>query len=133
MRLSCARAVLIVLSAAVTALGSGCVPVYSGPVEVVRVDPEDVAERTMIGSVLGAALGTGLGSTFAITPAVGAVVGVEAGTAIGAAIGAMTAQPLPAYEPVAMPTAAVIPGFYDSWPPGSHALPIASATPPPPG
>jgi hypothetical protein len=133
MRLIAARAAMIVLAAMSSGLVSGCVPVYSGPVEVVRVDPEDVAERTMIGSVVGAALGTGLGSTFAITPAVGAVVGVGAGAAIGAAIGAMTAQPLPRYEPVAVPTAAVIPSFYDNWPPGSHSLPVAVVPPPPPG
>lgn len=133
MRFIAARSALIGVAVALAAIESGCVPVYSGPVEVVRVDPEDVAERTMIGGVAGAALGTGFGSTFAITPAVGAVVGVQAGTAIGAAIGAMTAQPLPRYDPVAVPTDAALPGFYDTWPPGSHSPPIAAGSPPPPG
>ena len=48
---------------------------------VVRVDPEDAAERALIGAVAGAALGTGLGATVAINPAVGAVIGVESGAA----------------------------------------------------
>lgn len=133
MRLIAIRAALVGLAATLAGLGGGCVPVYSGPVEIVRVDAEDVAERALIGSVLGAALGTGLGSTVAITPAVGAVVGVQAGAAIGAAIGAMTAQPLPSYAPIAVPATAAIPGFYDTWPPGPHPPPIAAGTPPPPG
>ena len=132
MRLSAVRAGLVGITAVLGALSGGCVPVYSGPVAVVRLDPEDVAERALIGGVVGAALGTGLGSTFAINPAIGAVVGVQAGAAIGAAIGAMTAQPLPAYAPIALPAAAEIPGFYDTWPPGNHSPPAAAWTPPPP-
>ena len=113
---------------------SGCVEVY-GPappgIELSRVDPVEAGERAIVGAALGAALGTGIGATFAINPAIGAVVGAESGAAIGAAIGAVTAQPLPDYAPIAIPTAAIIPGFYDTWPPGFHPPPIASQTPPP--
>lgn len=113
---------------------SGCVEAY-GPapfaVEVARVDPDDAADRALVGSVLGAALGAGIGASFALNPAIGSVVGVETGAAIGAAVGAMTAQPLPSYAPIAVPTASVIPGFYDTWPPGYYPPPIASQTPPP--
>jgi hypothetical protein len=87
------------------------------------VDPVDASERAAAGAVLGGALGTGLGAAFAINPAVGAVVGVESGAAIGAAIGVATAAPIPAYEPIAVPAEAVIPGFYDNWPPGFYRPP----------
>ena len=110
------------------AMLAGCV---AQPVELARVDPQDAADRAMIGSVLGAALGTGLGASFAINPAIGSVIGVEAGAALGAAAGALTAQPLPDYRPIVVPAEAVIPGFYDTWPPGSHVPPIPSQLPPP--
>ena len=87
------------------------------------VDPVDASERAAAGAVLGGALGTGIGATFAINPAVGAVVGIESGSAIGAAIGAATAAPAPTYEPIAVPAQAVIPDFYDNWPPGYHRPP----------
>ena len=132
MRLRAMRAALVGFAGAVAAAAGGCVPVYSGTVEIVRVDPEDAAERAAIGALVGATLGTGLGAIFAINPAIGAVVGVEAGAAIGAGIGAITAQPLPSYAPVVVPAEALIPGFYDAWPPGYHAPPIPAATPPPP-
>src|SRR5205807_8606228 len=83
---------------------AGCV----GPVELARVDPQDAADRALTGAVLGAALGTGLGASFAINPAIGAVVGIETGATLGAAVGVMTAQPLPAYAPIAVPQEAVI-------------------------
>jgi hypothetical protein len=100
-------------------------------VELARVDPDDAAERAVIGSVLGAALGTGLGASVALNPALGALIGVESGAGIGAAIGVMTAQPLPSYAPIAVPQQAVIPGFYDTWPPGYHPPPIGAQAPPP--
>jgi len=115
----------------------GCVETYTPPppplptFDVARVDPEEAAERALVGAALGAALGTGLGVSFAINPAIGAVIGVESGAAIGAAIGVMTAQPLPSYAPIAVPKEAVIPGFYDTWPPGYHPPAIGSQTPPP--
>jgi hypothetical protein len=124
MRLMVVRGALIGLAATL----SGCVEVYDptavGPaqyppapfgVELARVDPQDAAERAVIGSVLGSALGTGIGAVFAINPAIGAVVGAESGAAIGAAVGAATAQPLPSYAPIAAPNAALIPDFYDTW------------------
>lgn len=115
---------------------SGCVEAY-GPapfgIKLARVDPQDAAERALVGSVAGAALGTGLGATFAINPAIGAVVGAESGAAIGAAIGAATAQPIPDYAPVAASKVPVIPGFYDVWPPAYLPPPIGYEAPPPPG
>ena len=109
------------------AVSSGCSP------EVSRVDPEDVADRALVGAVAGAALGTGIGATLAINPAVGAVIGVESGAVIGAAIGAMTAQPLPAYSAVAPLEGS--PEYYETWPPGflgGHAPPASAGAPPPP-
>lgn len=130
MRLIVVRAGLIGLAVTL----SGCVEV-SGPapfgIAVARVDPEEAAERALVGAALGTALGTGIGATFSINPAIGAVVGAESGAALGAAVGVMTAQPLPAYAPIAAPSASAIPGFYDTWPPGSHPPPIAAQTPPP--
>jgi len=132
MRLIPVRVVLIGVAAAL----SGCVDAY-GPapldLAVSRVDPVDAGERAVVGAALGTALGTGIGAAFAINPAIGAVVGAESGAAVGAAIGAATAQPLPDYAPIAIPATAIIPGFYDTWPPGYHPPPIASQTPPPPG
>lgn len=117
-----------------TAAGPGPIPGIGGPIfTVARVDPEDAADRTIKGSILGAALGTGIGTTTAISASVGAIIGVETGAVVGAAIGAATAQPLPDYKPIAVPTAAVIPKFYDTWPPGYHMPPEAAQAPPPPG
>ena len=96
------------------------------------VDPQDAAERMVAGETLGAALGTGFGATFAINPAIGAVIGAETGAALGAFTGIVTAAPVPAYHPVAVPAQAVIPHFYDGWPPGYHAPPGNSETQPPP-
>jgi len=130
MRLFVVRAALLGFAAA----ASGCVPVYPNTPPgdaVIRIDPEDAAERALIGAVAGAALGTGLGATFAINPAIGAVVGVEAGAGIGATIGVRTAQPLPSYSSVAIPEGP--PGFYDTWPPGYHPPPVSAGVPPPPG
>ena len=116
---------------------SACVPIYYGPTppgsEIVRIDPEDAAERALTGAVLGTALGTGLGASLAINPAIGAVVGAESGAALGAAVGIATAQPIPNYRPIALPAAASAPEFYDTWPPGYHPPPLAAAAPPPPG
>ena len=130
MRLMVVRAGLIGLAAAL----AGCVEVY-GPapfdIALSRVDPVDAGERAIVGAALGTALGTGIGATFAINPAIGAVIGAESGAAIGAALGAATAEPLPDYAPIAVPTVAIIPGFYDTWPPGYRPPPVASQTPPP--
>src|SRR5579862_4586518 len=124
------------LIGAVAAL-SACVPIYYGPtppgIEISRVDPEDAAERALVGAFLGGALGTGIGATFAISPAIGAVIGVETGATLGAAVGVATAQPIPDYKTIALPAAASTPEFYDTWPPGYHPPPLAAAAPPPPG
>ena len=140
MRLMVVRGAVIGFSASL----SGCVAAYapapSGPapfgppafnIELARVDPQEAAERALIGSVLGTALGTGIGASFAINPAIGAVVGAESGAVLGAAVGAATAQPLPDYAPIAVPQAALIPDFYDTWSPGFRPPPVASQTPPP--
>ncbi|HEX5455202.1 MAG TPA: hypothetical protein VFX06_15550 [Stellaceae bacterium] len=114
---------------------AGCVQPYAPPqleFAMARVDPEDAADRALIGSVVGAALGTGLGTTLAINPAIGAVIGVESGAAIGAAIGAVTAQPIPDYAPIPASAALAIPQYYDSWPPGYDSPPIGTQAPPPP-
>ena len=128
MRLMVVRGALIGLAAVL----SGCVEPY-GPASIglARVDPQDAAERAVVGAVLGTALGTGLGAVFALNPGIGAVVGAESGAAIGAAVGVMTAQPLPEYAPIAVERAALIPSFYDTWPPGYRPPPVASQTPPP--
>jgi hypothetical protein len=135
MQLMVVRGALIGLAAAL----AGCVEVY-GPavvapapfvVELARVDPQDAAERALIGSVLGTALGTGLGAIFSINPGIGAVIGAESGAAIGAAVGAATAQPLPDYAPIAVPATVPIPAFYDTWPPGFRPPPVTSQVPPP--
>ena len=131
MRLTFVGAALIGLAAALP----GCVAPYGplpGGFQLARVDPEDAEDRAVIGTWLGGALGTGLGATFALDPGVGALFGAASGAAIGAAIGAITAQPIPDYVPIAVPKEAVIPGFYDTWPPGYHVPPIESQTPPPP-
>lgn len=124
-------AALIGLAAALP----GCVAPYGPPplgFQLARVDPEDAEDRAVIGTALGATLGTGLGAAFAIDPGVGALFGAVSGAAIGAAIGVITAQPIPDYAPIVVPREAVIPGFYDTWPPGHHPPPIESQTPPPP-
>ena len=74
------------------------------------------------------ALGAGLGATLAINPAIGAVVGAESGATIGAAIGVATSPPPPTYKPIAVPAEAVIPSYYDGWPPGYHPPPTNSET-----
>jgi hypothetical protein len=96
------------------------------------VDPEDAAERAVAGAALGTALGTGLGATLAINPGVGSVLGAEIGAGLGAATGVITAAPVPAYKPIPVPTATVIPGFYDGWPPGYHKPPGNPETQEPP-
>jgi len=130
MRLLLVGAGLIGLAAAL----SGCVEAGDVPpfgIGFSRVDPQEAAERTIVGAAAGTALGTAIGATFAINPGIGSIIGAESGAAIGAAIGAATAQPLPSYAPIAIPTEPVIPGFYDTWPPGYYPPPIAAQTPPP--
>jgi hypothetical protein len=136
MRLSVVGAALIGMAAALP----GCVAPYGPPpyapapfgIQLARVDPQDAEDRAVIGTALGATLGTGLGATFAIDPGVGALFGAVSGAAIGAAVGVITAQPLPDYALIAVPKEAVIPSFYDTWPPGYHPPPIEAQLPPPP-
>ncbi len=94
----------------------------------VAQDVEDPGERAVAGAALGSALGTGIGATFAINPAIGAVVGAESGAALGAAAGVLTSPPAPSYTPVAVPAEGVIPGYYDTWPPGYGAPPTNPET-----
>lgn len=133
MRLLVVGAALIAMAAALP----GCVAPY-GPspspfgFHLARVDLEDAKDRAVTGTLVGGTLGTGIGAAFAIDPGVGALYGAATGAALGAAIGVMTAQPIPDYAPIAIPREAVIPGFYDTWPPGYHPPPIEAETPPPP-
>ena len=111
---------------AVAASLSACAPLHP-------VDPQDAYERSVAGATLGTALGTGLGATFAINPALGAVSGA-AGLAPSwaASPGSLPPRRYRAYHPVAVPAQAVIPHFYDGWPPGYHAPPGNPETQPPP-
>jgi hypothetical protein len=121
MRLPAKRIMAMVLAAMLPACGL-----------VQPVDPEDAAERAVAGAALGTALGVGLGATFAINPGVGSIIGAETGAALGAATGVITAAPVPGYKPIPVPTATVIPGFYDGWPPGYYKLPGNPETQEPP-
>ena len=111
MRLAATGTIALVL----TTMLSACAPP--------RLDPEQTAERAVTGATLGAALGSGLGATVAINPLLGAWIGADTGATLGGAIGIITTPPLPDYKPIAVPTAAVIPNYYDSWPPGYGAPP----------
>jgi hypothetical protein len=133
MRLSVTRAALIGVGLSL----AGCVgpsnPGYTDLAVQLGIDPQDAAGRAVEGAVLGATLGAAVGAMFAINPGIGATVGTEAGGALGAAVGIATAEPLPSYKPVAIPAAAVIPSYYDAWPPGNLAPPAGTLAPPPPG
>jgi len=95
------------------------------------VDPQDAAERAVAGAALGTAVGTGLGTMVSINPAIGSIIGAEVGATLGAATGAITAAPVPTYKPIVVPAEAVIPGFYDEWPPAYHSFPGNPETAPP--
>ncbi|MGD9617394.1 MAG: hypothetical protein AB7H90_19790 [Alphaproteobacteria bacterium] len=100
--------------------------------ELVRADPEEVAERAFVGGALGAMLGAGFAATASANPAFGAIIGGPAGAAIGTVVGIATARPLPSYASIVVPAAPVIPGFYDIWPPGYRSPPPRAQVPPPP-
>jgi hypothetical protein len=102
------------------------------PYQFPRLDPQEAAERAVAGAAAGALIGAGLGATVAIDAGLGSVIGAEVGAPLGAAIGIATTTPLPDYKPIPVPVSAVIPGYYDRWPPGYHAPPLGSWTPPPP-
>jgi hypothetical protein len=125
MRLAITGAI-IVLAASVSA----CAP-YAAPPYATAVDPEQATERAAAGAVLGSAIGSGIGATFATAPPVGVIAGAEIGGGIGAAIGVMTSAPPPTYDPIPVPSQAVIPGFYDNWPPGYHLPPTNTEAQPP--
>lgn len=127
-----------------------CVPVERGTVEIARVKldsvgstpvaipelaraaPEEVAERALVGGALGAMIGAGLGAITTANPAFGALLGGSTGAAIGTVIGVATTPPLPGYTPIAVPARPVIPGFYDTWPPGYSSPPNGVQIPAPP-
>ena len=112
--------------------GTGPSATYYQPYQFPRIDAQEAAERAVEGAAIGAALGAGLGATVGINPGLGALVGTEIGAPLGAALGVASTPPLPDYKPIAVPASAVIPGYYDRWPPGYHAPPLGSWTPPPP-
>jgi hypothetical protein len=114
-------AVIGVVAAGLATVLSGCV----------AVDLEDPVERAAAGTVLGGAGGAAVGATFGINPGYGALIGAEIGMPLGAAIGVATAPPKPSYAPIPVPTEAVIPNFYDGWPPGYRLPPnLPEAQPP---
>jgi hypothetical protein len=116
---------------AVTGLLAVALPAMLAACAPAPIDPEQATERAATGAVLGAALGAGLGATVAIDPGLGAIIGTESGGAIGAAIGIATTPPIPSYRPVVLPAEAVIPNFYDNWPPSYHSPPGNPETQPP--
>ncbi|MGE3783027.1 MAG: hypothetical protein AB7H71_09825 [Alphaproteobacteria bacterium] len=139
------------LGVAAALMASACAPVEPGVIdvarvqvdsigvrpvlapEVVRVDPEQAAERALVGGVVGGLLGAGVGAAAAsFNPPFGAWVGGAAGVALGTAIGVATTPPLPDYTPVAVPASPEIPRFYDTWPPGYRSPPAGTRVPPPP-
>ena len=129
------RLVVVGLLMGVAAGVGACAPVTTArqpPFTLARVDRQEAADRAVVGSVVGATLGAGIGAAFAINPGLGAAVGAGIGAPIGAVVGAATAQPLPDYKPIPIPTAAVIPDFYDTWPPGYDRPPVGAELPPPP-
>jgi hypothetical protein len=151
MRLVAVRIAWLGVAAAAAAAVSACAPAEPGAVkvarvqvdavgiqpvlvpEVIRVDPEQAAERGVIGGLVGGILGAGVGAIAAAgNPAFGAAIGGPAGAVIGGAIGVATTPPLPSYAPIAVPTMPVIPGFYDTWPPGYRSPPLGTQVPPPP-
>jgi hypothetical protein len=109
---------------------SACAP-YAAPPYATAVDPEQATERAAAGAVLGSAIGAGIGATFATAPPVGAMAGAEIGGGLGAALGVMTSAPPPTYDPIPVPNQAVIPDFYDNWPPAYHLPPTNTEAQPP--
>jgi hypothetical protein len=149
MRFITVRIAWLGVATAAAAAVSACVPVERNTVELARVQidtvgaqsvaipeiiraaPEDLAERAVVGGILGGMLGAGVGAIASANPAFGAVIGGPAGAVIGGLVGIATTPPLPSYMPIAIPTAPVIPGFYDAWPPGYRSPPAGAQTPPP--
>lgn len=131
MRIEAIRAAWFGFGALILLAGSGCAEIGLSRVEFRAVDPEEAAERATIGAVAGGLLGAGLAAVVHPTP-LSASIGFAGGAGVGAALGVATAQPLPRYGPVVLPAELPPPGFYDAWPPGYRAPPIAAQTPPPP-
>jgi hypothetical protein len=109
------------MTAALAAILSACAP----------VDPDDAAQRAVVGGALGALTGAGIGATFAINPLLGAAYAAKGGAEIGAAVGVATAAETPTYAPIAVPPGPVMPGFYDNWPPAYHLPPTNTEAQPP--
>jgi hypothetical protein len=121
----------IIGAVAVLAAGlSACAP-YTATPYYTAVDPEQATERAATGALIGAAIGAGIGATASTIPPAGAIAGAEIGSGIGAAVGVMTSAPPPTYDPIPVPQQAVIPGFYDNWPPGYHLPPTNTEAQPP--
>src|SRR4051794_35894141 len=103
-----------ILAAALVATVSACIP----------SDVQDPYRRAIVGAALGSALGAGVGTAFAINPGLGSIIGAETGATLGAVAGVITSEPPPTYAPITPPEAFVLPGFYDTWPPGDHPPPL---------
>ena len=116
------RAAVCVLAIAFAGTLSACVP----------SDVQDPYQRVLAGAALGATLGAGIGATVSIDPGAGGLIGAGTGAILGAATGLATLEPRPSYSPVAIPTAQVIPGFYDTWPQGYQSPSLGGSVPSPP-
>lgn len=150
MRFIAVRIARLGVAAAAVAAVSACVPVERGTVaigrvqteavgtrtvivpEIIRADPEELAERSVIGGASGGMLGAGLAAIAAVDAGFGAMIGGPAGAVLGAAVGIATVRPLPSYASIPVPAEPVIPEFYDTWPPGYRSPPAGAQVPPPP-
>lgn len=117
--------------ARVGALALGMVACLSACAEFPGPDPDDAMHKMAAGAVWGTAMGASLGAAFAINPGIGASMGAATGATLGTLAGLLSAQQAIYYAPITPPTAAVIPGFYDAWAPGSHPPPLNAMAPPP--
>src|SRR4051794_10513341 len=97
MRFIAVRIAWLGIAIAATAAAPACAPVERGTVAVarvrvdtvgitpdvrgesIRVDPEEAAERALIGGLVGGVLGVGIGATASANPAFGALVGDRRG------------------------------------------------------
>jgi hypothetical protein len=95
-------------------------------------DVQDPYQRTVAGALLGATAGAAIGAAVSLDPGFGAAIGTGAGVLVGGALGLATLDPPPTYAPIEIPATQIIPGFYDTWPPGNQSPALGGSVPPPP-